>query len=119
MQFINTLALCLAVAVNAFSTPLGGQQDKAIHTYKECGGYVIHPKTCAKGYMCIRDPRKPDITDLPGICVPDDYPQCAGFGGLECFPGPDRPTVCYDFPQDDCNPDDGGADCIGICLYPL
>jgi len=39
-------------------------------------------------------------------------PRCGGFAGLRC-PGNMR---CIDLPTDDCDPDRGGADCIGVCV---
>lgn len=37
---------------------------------------------------------------------------CGGFGGLECPDG----FTCVDDPNDGCDPDNGGADCGGICV---
>lgn len=39
---------------------------------------------------------------------------CGGFAGLEC---PDNLT-CVDDPSDSCDPANGGADCIGMCVKP-
>lgn len=39
---------------------------------------------------------------------------CGGFAGLEC---PDDLT-CVDDPSDACDPAQGGADCIGMCIKP-
>lgn len=39
---------------------------------------------------------------------------CGGFAGLSC---PDNLT-CVDDPSDSCDPDQGGADCIGMCIKP-
>jgi hypothetical protein len=36
---------------------------------------------------------------------------CGGFGGFPCPDG----FVCVDDPSDDCDPDEGGADCGGVC----
>ncbi len=36
---------------------------------------------------------------------------CGGFGGIQCPEG----LHCVDDPNDDCDPTQGGADCIGIC----
>jgi len=46
-------------------------------------------------------------------CVPDAPPQqtCGGFLGTPC-PGAGK---CVDDPTDDCDPNNGGADCGGIC----
>ena len=37
---------------------------------------------------------------------------CGGIAGLPCPKG----FVCVDDPRDDCDPEAGGADCIGICM---
>lgn len=39
---------------------------------------------------------------------------CGGIAGLEC-PGN---QVCIDDPRDDCCPQTGGRDCIGVCVPP-
>ena len=36
---------------------------------------------------------------------------CGGFAGLACPDG----QVCVDDPSDDCDPLNGGADCLGFC----
>ncbi|KAH9908587.1 hypothetical protein F4778DRAFT_353130 [Xylariomycetidae sp. FL2044] len=99
------------------------------HTYPPCGGHTISPpQTCDAGYTCVDDPRKPSkqqqAVDLPGICVPvrenkAEHRSCGGFAGLECMPGVDVPTVCVDWPGDACDPQRGGADCEGFCMFPL
>ncbi|KAF3158199.1 hypothetical protein EYR41_006424 [Orbilia oligospora] len=80
-------------------------------TYQACGGHVVNPKTCPKGYICVDNPRTcSQAVDCPGICV---IPQaCGGFAGFPCPAG----KKCYDDPRDDCDPNNGGADCIGICI---
>ena len=47
------------------------------------------------------------------INLPDAPPQqtCGGIAGIPC-PGAGR---CVDNPNDDCDPNNGGADCGGIC----
>lgn len=40
---------------------------------------------------------------------------CGGFAGLTCPKG----QVCVDDPSDDCDPEKGGADCIGLCVPDL
>jgi hypothetical protein len=37
--------------------------------------------------------------------------SCGGFPGTRCPEG----QLCLDNPSDDCDPDNGGADCIGNC----
>lgn len=39
--------------------------------------------------------------------------SCGGFAGLKCANVNDK---CVDDPRDDCDPANGGADCIGICI---
>lgn len=38
--------------------------------------------------------------------------SCGGIAGTPCPKG----QLCVDDPGDDCDPDQGGADCIGICV---
>jgi hypothetical protein len=38
--------------------------------------------------------------------------SCGGFPGTPCSQG----EICLDDPSDDCDPDNGGADCIGVCV---
>ncbi|WP_327358290.1 hypothetical protein [Streptomyces sp. NBC_01304] len=44
--------------------------------------------------------------------LPNDCPACGGFAGLTCPPG----FVCMDDPRDECDPANGGADCMGVCV---
>lgn len=47
-----------------------------------------------------------------GECVKEDLVSCGGFAGTVCATG----LVCVDDPRDDCDPEIGGADCIGLCV---
>ena len=49
--------------------------------------------------------------DHPGECETAS-PQ--GCGGIAAFPCPEG-QICADDPNDNCDPDEGGADCPGIC----
>lgn len=62
------------------------------------------------------DPRRPDVTDLPGICVPDEPTTCTGLN--QCV-SVTFLTQCYDWPLDGCDPENGDEDCIGLCLDPI
>lgn len=42
--------------------------------------------------------------------------MCGGFAGTPCDV---KGQVCEDDPRDDCDPVNGGADCGGLCVYPL
>lgn len=39
-------------------------------------------------------------------------PRCGGFAGLAC----EGDLFCHDEPNDSCDPNNGGADCSGICV---
>lgn len=71
-------------------------------------------RKCPRGTTCMIDPRRPDC-QRSGICVPEKYEYCGGFAGFMCS-NPEH--QCYDIPGDGCDPPTG-ADCMGICLYPI
>ena len=51
--------------------------------------------------------------DRCGEPLPAPEPaRCGGFAGFECPEG----EQCFDDPRDDCDPANGGADCIGVCV---
>ncbi|ETS78357.1 hypothetical protein PFICI_10419 [Pestalotiopsis fici W106-1] len=115
MQFSSLVTLAFAASSYALTTP---RQLEPIE-YAPCGGFVIDPQTCEEGYQCIQpDPRRPDVTDLPGICVKNEPITCAGAAGDECY-STNFLSQCYDWPLDGCDPENGDKDCIGICLDPL
>jgi hypothetical protein len=68
---------------------------------------------CAEGQHCELTPVTCIQAPCPAIpeCVPDEEITCGGFGG---FPCPDN-LRCIDDPSDDCDPNNGGADCGGVC----
>ncbi|KAK9441808.1 proteinase inhibitor I1, Kazal [Metarhizium brunneum] len=84
--------------------------------YTSCGGKRVHPVGCEANSECRDDPRLPEscglACDIPGICMPKKPHQCAGFAGFACPKG----QFCYDVPKDGCDPKNGGADCLGLCL---
>lgn len=86
------------------------------NTYPSCGGHRPDPPTCADDKVCLDDPRTPEscgqACDVPGICLPKVKIQCGGFTGKACPEG----LFCYDVPDDGCDPENGGADCGGICV---
>lgn len=48
-----------------------------------------------------------------GACTPDPKgPACGGLLGIPC----EGDSICVDDPSDDCDPRNGGSDCIGICV---
>lgn len=61
---------------------------------------------CEAGSTC-------EVVDGEAQCTPQEPsgPFCGGFGGIEC-PGL---GMCLDDPADDCDPENGGADCGGLC----
>jgi hypothetical protein len=88
----------------------------ATGTHDPCGGGRAGPYLdCKSGYTCIKDPYTPGCgpaCDGVGICVAD---RCGGFAGFSC---PDARMVCHDDVADDCDPMNGGADCMGFCVWP-
>jgi hypothetical protein len=62
--------------------------------------------SCPVGSAC-------EVIDGQGVCAPPDpsAPFCGGFAGIACAGA----GTCVDDPNDDCDPDDGGADCGGVC----
>ena len=48
-----------------------------------------------------------------GACQEEQL-YCGGIAGIMC----PRDLVCVDNPADDCDPERGGSDCIGICVAP-
>jgi hypothetical protein len=51
------------------------------------------------------------LTACPGGGPSEEGPFCGGFAGIPCAGAGD----CVDDPRDDCDPEQGGADCGGIC----
>ena len=78
-------------------------------TWRECGnepsGRCNDNRDCSPGERC----------DAGGCLPISGLPPCGGFAGLPC---PEEGQVCVDDPSDNCNPQNGGADCIGVCVAP-
>ncbi|KAF2735216.1 hypothetical protein EJ04DRAFT_563556 [Polyplosphaeria fusca] len=49
---------------------------------------------------------------VPSICDIPEGPPCGGFAGTEC----EGRLTCVDVPGDGCDPEKGGADCMGVCV---
>ncbi|KAF1974251.1 hypothetical protein BU23DRAFT_112920 [Bimuria novae-zelandiae CBS 107.79] len=99
-----------ALAFNLASCP------QPTGTHAPCGGGRAGYMECDYGETCIKDPYKPGCgpaCDQLGICVTDKL--CGGFAGFDCEVG----QVCEDDPRDECDPLNGGADCGGLCVWPL
>jgi hypothetical protein len=108
-DFSRCIGLCTAPVIEPVIDPT---------SYRSCGGFTAIPQRCPVNYTCQTDPRLEWFyLDMPGICVPNDVPTCGGFAGGSCQE--DTGLECYDDPRDSCDPKRGGADCIGVCLYPL
>ncbi|KAI0175180.1 hypothetical protein BJ166DRAFT_587926 [Pestalotiopsis sp. NC0098] len=113
MQFSMITTLAFAALSNALAAP----RQVLPTVYQPCGGFVQNPQSCQAGYQCIEpDPRRPEVTDLPGICVPDEPTTCTGPN--QCV-SVTFLTQCYDWPLDGCDPENGDQDCIGLCLDPI
>jgi hypothetical protein len=77
------------------------------------GGDPCAAVTCPVGSMCVVEPVVCITAPCPGLgkCVPQPVQHCGGIGGIAC-PGSGQ---CVDDPSDSCDPNNGGADCGGIC----
>lgn len=53
-----------------------------------------------------------EATDTTSVQEERSGEFCGGIAGFPCSEG----FVCVDDPSDDCDPNNGGADCGGICL---
>jgi hypothetical protein len=72
-----------------------------------CGGFVVNAHSCSSigNYLCYNpNPR----IDVPGECVK----TCGGIAGISCADG----YTCVDNVDDNCDPNNGGADCGGVCV---
>jgi hypothetical protein len=68
------------------------------------GGITCASVLCIVGTVCEETPTGPQ-------CLPSgDF--CGGFAGIPCGSGEE----CIDDPSDDCDPENGGADCGGVCV---
>jgi len=82
-------------------------------TQQECVGERCGPTTCGVGQEC--------CNESCGICVEpgggctkqfcEPGPFCGGIAGIDC-PGA---GMCVDDWRDDCDPNNGGNDCGGVC----
>jgi PrcB C-terminal/Antistasin family len=70
--------------------------------------------TCRAGDVCVVQQVECFAAPCPpiGVCVPGSPAvHCGGIAGIRC-PGSGQ---CVDDPSDSCDPNNGGADCGGIC----
>jgi hypothetical protein len=72
-----------------------------------CGGHVINNHACPDQYECVGEGL---AADIPGAC----RKRCGGFGNFGCGEG----FECVDDWRDDCDVNNGGADCGGLCMPP-
>jgi hypothetical protein len=91
----------------------------------QCGARAGIP--CKKGQQCVVDTTddcdEATTADCPGMCVTDQPASpfsCAGFLGIACPEAPNSEQMtlyaCVDDFRDDCDPENGGADCSGLCV---
>lgn len=85
-----------------------------------CGPYDICVEDAAGNGTCkLADPCMAMKCAAGTICTSTGIakaacikpPACGGFAGIQCK----SPLECVDSPFDSCDPDNGGADCGGIC----
>ncbi|KAL9122112.1 MAG: hypothetical protein Q9187_001334 [Circinaria calcarea] len=113
MKSVNSLLALFVLALASSST---AKPTIKASTPISCGSRGL--PACPTGQSCINDPTRPGCdtaVDCPGICATLDGPTCGGIANLQC---PDRRQVCVENPNDSCDPQNGGADCSGICVYP-
>ena len=83
--------------------------------HAECGDDArCHRGACvpAGGGTC-EEPVVGGPGDYVGFTeAPAEPAFCGGIAGIECAAG----QTCIDDPDDDCDPENGGADCGGICI---
>lgn len=107
------LCECNAAAI---SCPAGYElnDDPAICDCLPIEGEACGPTTCAAGQVCCNESCG-ICTEPGGFCTEqfceDPAPFC---GGIAAFPCPGE-GECVDAPGDGCNPENGGADCGGVC----
>eukprot|EP01083_Nonionella_stella_P008062 23251_1 len=90
-------------------TALCEKNEKCDEELRKCVPITTNPcavTLCPKFYEC-------QVIDNNGICLPIQYEYCGGYGGKKC---PSEGYECVDDPRDNCTPECGGADCIGICV---
>ncbi|MBX7115300.1 MAG: hypothetical protein K1X64_13305 [Myxococcaceae bacterium] len=130
---VSVFSCCLALtAIFAAgcdpTTSVLGRQSAVKVEAGACGG--LAGLQCPTGQICVDDPSDGcDLAsggvDCMGICkVSSDSPDsghvadaghgqfCGGLAGLQCPTG----LTCVDDPSDFCDPQNGGADCGGICV---
>jgi hypothetical protein len=76
----------------------------------------MYPLVCPSNMVCIDDPTVPEnVADMTGICAKTE--MCGGFANIQCTtPG----QICVHDSRDSlCDPRHGGADCAGLCVWPL
>jgi hypothetical protein len=73
-----------------------------------CGGHTLNPHACPAGWDCVGEGL---AYDVPGLC----RKFCGGFGNFPCPEG----FECADDWRDDCDVNNGGADCGGLCMPPF
>ncbi|KAF1830964.1 hypothetical protein BDW02DRAFT_76685 [Decorospora gaudefroyi] len=113
----NSPSLITTTKINTL-IPTPTQTSKPSQTHQPCGGMLVGGTLdCPSGYVCITDPYEPGscgpACDQLGICVRDKI--CGGFAGFACE---EEGQTCVDDPRDDCDPENFGADCAGLCVWP-
>ncbi|MBL8950175.1 MAG: hypothetical protein JNK82_05325 [Myxococcaceae bacterium] len=77
---------------------------------RKCGGNSPNQVPCHADEICVDNPATASMAvDAQGICIKKTF--CGGFASLPC-PGAYQ---CIDDWTDTCDPQNGGADCGGLC----
>ncbi|RYE76774.1 MAG: protease complex subunit PrcB family protein [Myxococcales bacterium] len=79
----------------------------------DCPKIKMACKTCDDGsQVCPQMTCDAGTCDLINTECPVTGAMCGGFAGFACPAG----QTCVDNPSDTCDPENGGADCSGVCL---
>lgn len=125
MHRFTTLALALlpSIIIAQQPIPCNSEADCPTDTNTTCVIPSNGPGTCLPSCTLTSDARPcelgqrcdalPQISTMQiGYCP--EPATCGGFIGAACED--DRNPICIDDPRDDCDPNNGGADCGGICV---
>jgi hypothetical protein len=104
---------CSGGKFTGFVCPNGGGGAGAAGSGAAGGGGACN-LLCVQGKHCVANPKPTCVADDmdAGALDAGSTQSCGGFAGKPC-PGAGE---CVDVPNDGCDPNNGGADCAGMCV---
>lgn len=108
IMYCGVIAFCLALVgctSSSQSAQGGSPGSSSVNSGKSCPGQESCPNCPGKPDICV-----PKGSSCPRPACPAVV-TCGGIAGTQCPSG----STCVDDPNDDCDPENGGADCGGIC----